>query len=148
MLNMLKKFHILVKLFTFLQATSPIKLKLGQQIGEGLLIANHLVESLWSTNQKYCAAVGSYLLHSFFCRCTVLLATAICAIMPIQNPSSWTKPANFDFSSSNFTLQDHILSIAALQMLFITSKCLTMSDEKPYSFAESSQTFTPKNFKP
>jgi hypothetical protein len=59
------------------------------------------------------------------------------------------KRANSDFSSSNFTVQDHILSTGgALQMLFITSKCLTMSDEKPYSFAESSQTFTPKTLNP
>ncbi len=37
---------------------------LGQQTGE-LLIANHLDESLWWANQKYWAAVKSYLLHSF-----------------------------------------------------------------------------------
>jgi len=30
-----------------------------------LLIANHLDQSLWSTNQKYWAAVRSNLLHSF-----------------------------------------------------------------------------------
>jgi hypothetical protein len=45
-------------------ATPPIKLKRGQQIGGGL-IANHLEQSLWSTNQKHWAAVRSYLLHSF-----------------------------------------------------------------------------------
>jgi hypothetical protein len=70
--------------------------------------------------------------------------------MPIPKPIFLSqKRANSDFSSSNFTVQDHILSTGgALQMLFITSKCLTMSDEKPYSFAESSQTFTPKNLQP
>ncbi len=31
----------------------------------GLLIANHLDQSLWSTNQKYWPAVRSNLLHSF-----------------------------------------------------------------------------------
>jgi hypothetical protein len=31
----------------------------------GLLIANHLDESLWSTNQKYWTAVTSNLVHSF-----------------------------------------------------------------------------------
>jgi len=47
-------------------ATPPIKLwKLGQQIGEGLLIANHLNQSLWWANQKQWAAVRSYLLHAF-----------------------------------------------------------------------------------
>jgi hypothetical protein len=44
-------------------ATPPIKL--GQQICGGLLIANHLDESLWWANQKHWAAVRSYLLHSF-----------------------------------------------------------------------------------
>jgi len=47
-------------------ATPPIKLKLGQQTGGGLLITNHLHQSLWWTNQKYRAPVKSYLLHSFF----------------------------------------------------------------------------------
>jgi hypothetical protein len=32
----------------FLQPHHPIKLKVGQQICEGLLIANHLDQSLWS----------------------------------------------------------------------------------------------------
>ncbi len=55
-------------------AIPPLKLKLGQQIGEGLLIANHLDESLWWANQKHWAAVRSYFLHSFLqvkrCCCT------------------------------------------------------------------------------
>jgi hypothetical protein len=46
-------------------ATPPTKLKLGQQIGGGLLITNHLDQSLWWANQKHWAAVRSYLLHSF-----------------------------------------------------------------------------------
>jgi len=58
-------FHIQV-LVMYSFATPPIKLKLGEQIGKGLLIANHLDESLWSNNQKYSAvAIRSYLLHSF-----------------------------------------------------------------------------------
>jgi hypothetical protein len=44
-------------------ATPPIKLKLGQQIGGRLLIANHMDQSLWWANQKHWAAVRSYLLH-------------------------------------------------------------------------------------
>jgi hypothetical protein len=40
----------------------------------GLLIANHLDQSAWSTNQKYWAAVGSNLLHTLlFWRCTPVL---------------------------------------------------------------------------
>jgi hypothetical protein len=46
-------------------ATPPIKLKQGQQIAGGLLITNHLDQSLWWANQKHWAAVRSYLLHSF-----------------------------------------------------------------------------------
>jgi hypothetical protein len=46
-------------------ATPPIKLKSGQQIGwGGLLITNHLDQSLWWANQKHWAAVRSNLLHS------------------------------------------------------------------------------------
>ncbi len=56
-------FHIQVWLFTTLQA-HPF-LKRGQQIGGGLLIANHLDESLWWINQKHWKSVKSYLLHSF-----------------------------------------------------------------------------------
>jgi len=44
-------------------STPPIKRKLEQQIGAGLL--DHLDESLWWANQKHWAAVKSYLLHSF-----------------------------------------------------------------------------------
>jgi hypothetical protein len=46
-------------------ATPSIKLKLGQQIGEGLLISNHMGQSLWSANQKHWAQIRSYLLQSF-----------------------------------------------------------------------------------
>jgi hypothetical protein len=70
-------------------ATPQIKLKLGEQIGGGLLITNHLDQSLWWANQKHWAAVRSYLLHSFFCMCIALLTflwtTATCAIMMSQN---------------------------------------------------------------
>jgi hypothetical protein len=52
-------------------ATPPIEtllqpqlLKLGQQIGGGLLIANHLDQSWWWVNQKHWA-VRWYLLHFF-----------------------------------------------------------------------------------
>jgi len=44
--------------------TPPIKPKLGQQIGRGLLIVNHLDQSLWSANQKCWPPVRSYVLHT------------------------------------------------------------------------------------
>ncbi len=68
----LQKYFSHPSIVIYFFATPPIKLKLRQQTGRGLLIANHLDESLWWANQKHWAAVGSYLLHSFFCRCTVL----------------------------------------------------------------------------
>jgi hypothetical protein len=46
-------------------ATLPIKLKLELHIHGGLLIANHLDQSLWSTNQKYWVAVMCNLLLFF-----------------------------------------------------------------------------------
>jgi hypothetical protein len=57
-------FHIQVELFIVF-ATPPIKLKLGQHIYWGLLIANHLDQSLWWANEKHWAAVRLYVLHSF-----------------------------------------------------------------------------------
>ncbi len=79
----------------------------------GLLIANHLDQSLWSTNEKYWAAVRSNLLHSF-------LEVHSC-VAPFTNhvklhefgaekPISWAKPAHFDFLAINFTVWSHVLS--------------------------------------
>ncbi len=77
----------------------------GHQIGEKLLIANQLDQSLWWTNQKdWATTVRSYLLHSF-------LKVHIFAAPFTSNheqckyaepkPFCWAKPACFDFSSSN-----------------------------------------------
>jgi hypothetical protein len=60
----------------------PIKLTPGQQIGQGLLIANHLDESLWWANQKHSAAIRSYLSHSF------LSAGAHTAASPFHQPAT------------------------------------------------------------
>ncbi len=67
-------------------ATPPIKLKLEQQIGGGLLIANHQDQSLWWANDKHWVAVRSYLLHSFCagaqrCCCAFYNPAATCAIV-------------------------------------------------------------------
>jgi hypothetical protein len=78
----------------------------------GLLIANHLDKSLWSTNQKYWAVVRSNLLHSF-------LEVHNC-VAPFTSHGklhefgaekliSWAKPAHFDFFAINFTVWSHIL---------------------------------------
>jgi len=79
----------------------------------GLVIANHLDQSLRLTKQKYSAAVRSNLLHSFFGS-----AQLCCAFyQPWQaprfgagKPISWAKPAHFDFYAINFTVWSHILS--------------------------------------
>ncbi len=77
--------------FSYLRlAIPPLKLKLGQQIGGGLLIANHMDQLLWWANQKHWAAVRSYLVHSFLQRAPRCLlcrvpATADCEIMLHQN---------------------------------------------------------------
>jgi hypothetical protein len=55
--------HANLVIYSF--ATQHIKLKLGQQIGERLLIANHLDESLWWANQRHWAAVKSILCYCF-----------------------------------------------------------------------------------
>jgi hypothetical protein len=101
-------------------ATPPIKLKLGQQIGRGLLITrvllvitNHLDQSLWWANQKHWAAVRSYLLNSLLqVHSAAEPFTSHGNVRNYTEPksSSWVKPACVTFSSSILTLQDHRLS--------------------------------------
>jgi hypothetical protein len=85
-------------------ATAPIKLKPGHQIGGGLLIANHLDQSLWCANLKHWVAVGSKR------SCALYQPRGTCTIMLRTKPFSWAKPACVGFSSSNFTVQSHIPS--------------------------------------
>jgi hypothetical protein len=80
----------------------------------GLLIANHLDQSLWSTNQKYWAAVRSNLLYS-------LLEVQNCVAsftshgklheFDAEKPISWAKPAHFDFFAISYTVWSHIQSV-------------------------------------
>jgi hypothetical protein len=65
----------------------------------GLLIANHLDWSLWSTNQKHWTAVRFNSLHSFFGG-----ARLCCAFYQPR------QAAHFDFLTINFTVWSHILS--------------------------------------
>ncbi len=54
--------------FQYLNSKEYItKLKLRQQIGGGLLIANHLDQPLWYANQTHWASVRSYVKTSLFC---------------------------------------------------------------------------------
>ncbi len=72
-----------------------------------LLIANHLDQSLWSTNQNYWAALRSNLLHS----CVACFTSrGNLHEFGAQKPISWAQPAHFDFFTINFTLWSHILS--------------------------------------
>jgi hypothetical protein len=78
-----------------------------------LLIANHLDQSLWSTNQKYWAAVRSNLVHS----CLEVhngVATFPCHGKLLEfgagKPISSAKRAHFDFLTINFIVGTHILS--------------------------------------
>jgi hypothetical protein len=92
-------------------ATPPMKLKLGQQIGGGLLIANHLDEPLrWASQKHWAAAVRSYLLHSFLqVHSAAALFTSNGIVRSYVEPKllSWPKPACFRFSSSTIAVQDH-----------------------------------------
>jgi hypothetical protein len=76
-------------------AIPPMKLKLGQQKGRGLLIGNHLDKSSWWTNQKHWAAVKSYLLCSFV-QVQRVVAVPFTRHYKVYNyaepkPFSWTK---------------------------------------------------------
>jgi len=72
----------------FFFGTPPIKLKLERQIRGGLLIANHMDQSVRWANQRHWTAVRSYLLHSFLqvhSLLCLLPAMATCAIKLSQN---------------------------------------------------------------
>jgi hypothetical protein len=59
----LRRFSSHPSLVMYSFATPPIELKLGQQIGGGLLIANHLDQFWWANHKHW--AVRSYLIHFF-----------------------------------------------------------------------------------
>jgi hypothetical protein len=96
-------------------ATPPIKLKLGRQIAEGLLITHHLDQSLWWANQKHWIEVRSYFLYSILqvhSAADPFTSHGNGSNYSEPKPFSGVKPANVRFSSSIFTVQDHILSTA------------------------------------
>jgi hypothetical protein len=88
-------------------ATPPVKLEPGQQIGDGLVIANHLDRSVWCANQRYWEPVRSYLLHSF-----LQVHRDAAPFTSHRNVCNYVepKPAYFYISSSKFNVQDRILS--------------------------------------
>ncbi len=99
--------------FVFFGATQPNKTVTGTANTWELLIANHLDQSLWSTNQKYWAALRSNLLHSFSeVQNSVAPFTSHGKLHEsgAEKPISWAKPAHFDFFTINFTVCNHILS--------------------------------------
>jgi hypothetical protein len=69
-------------------------------------------------NHYETSSQSDHIYYTLFCRCTPLLslwpATANCAIMLSQNhfPFPWGKATYFEFSSFQFTEQDHMLSTA------------------------------------
>jgi hypothetical protein len=82
----------------------------GTAYTRGLIIVNHLNQSLWSTNQKYWAAVRSNLLHSFLeVHNCVGPFTSHCELHEFgtEKPISWAKPAHFDVFAINFTVESH-----------------------------------------
>jgi len=89
------------------------KTVIGTEYMWGLLIANHLDQSLWSANQKYWAAVKSNLLHAFVeVHNFVVPFTSHGKLYEFgaKKPISWAKPAHFDFFALNFTVWSHMLS--------------------------------------
>ncbi len=87
--------------------------KTGTAYMWGLLIANHLDQSLWSNNQKYWAAVRYNLLHSFLeVHNCVASFTSHGKLHEFgeEKPIPWAKPAHFDFLAINFTVWSHMVS--------------------------------------
>ncbi len=92
--------------FSYFLFYNPIvKLKLGQQIGGELLIANHLDQSLW-WGQSETLSSSPIIIPTLFSAS----AQCFCAFhQPLQILQlCWAKPACFDCSWSNFTAQAHI----------------------------------------
>jgi hypothetical protein len=84
----------------------------------GTTIANHMDQSLWWADQKHWEAVRSYLLHSFMqVHSAAARHTSHGTLRNYAEPKPffWVKPIHVGFSSSVFSVQDHILS--TLEML-------------------------------
>ncbi len=105
------------KFSCFFLATPQIKLKLELHIDEGPLIANHLDQSLWSTNQNYWAAVRCNLLHSLseVHNCVASLTShGKLHEFGAEKPISWAKPTHFEFFAIRCTLLHCLLEVSKL----------------------------------
>ncbi len=78
-----------------------------------VLIANHLDQSLWPTNQNTERQSGP-IYYTLFLRCTTVLrplpATVRCMNVAPKNQISWAKPAHFHIFTINFSVWSRILS--------------------------------------
>jgi hypothetical protein len=91
----------------FFWPTPSINLKPELYIHGELLIASHLDQSLWSTNQKYWATVRCNLLHVFreVHNCVAPFTShSKLHEFGAGKPISWAKPAHFDLFAINFTV--------------------------------------------
>jgi hypothetical protein len=110
----LQKYFSHPSLVIYLFATPPMNLKLGQQIRGGTtnskppgpIIMMGRSETVTSSQIIFITLFSA----GAHCCCTFHRATANCRIMVSQNPFPWAKPRYFDFSSLDFSVQDHILS--------------------------------------
>jgi len=78
-----------------------------------ILIANHLDQSLWSTNQKYWAAVRSNLLHSFLevhNHVAPFTNHGKLQEFSAEKPIFWAELAHFDVFTINFIVSSQTLS--------------------------------------
>jgi hypothetical protein len=80
----------------------------------GLLIANHLDPSLWSTNQKYWAVIRSKIYYTFFWKCATMFG-----LLPATASCTWCRKTNFLRQIGtfwlfviNFTIWNHRLRIS------------------------------------
>jgi len=116
----------------FFLATPPIKVKL--HLRGRLLIANHLDQSLSSTNHKYWASVRFNLLHSFLevnnCIATFTSHWKLHEF-GAEKPISWAKLTHFDFSAVCFTVWSHILSTVGNAVSQIHAKSLNEREAPP-----------------
>ncbi len=115
----LRKYVFTYKFSYVLFCNPPIKLKLGQQIGRGLLIANHLGQ-IRNTQQQL-----HHIYYTLFCRCVALLrflpAMATHAIMRSQNHFPEPNQHTLDFP--------HPILLCTIELSW---RCAKYSD--PYSF--------------
>jgi hypothetical protein len=98
-----------------------MKLQLGLHISGGLLIANHLHQSLWWANQKHWVAVRSYLLLSF-----LQVRSAAAPLISYRNLCNYVETKPFSWAILDQNQLKQTLAICTLPVIILKNKALNI----------------------